>query len=119
VSNFEISALPDDKRGFRLAGDLDFSTLPRFTESLSTVPPGGALHLDLTNVIHVDSAGLHAILGLARSRSLILLNPTPTVTRSFEIAGIDLHPAIEIRHEDVSTVPGRAGNRDGDLRRTG
>jgi anti-anti-sigma factor len=118
VSNLEISALTGEG-SFRLAGDLDFSTLPRLTQSLGMVPPGEALRLDLANVIHVDSAGLHAILGLARSRSLTLLNPTPTVMRSFEIAGIDLHPAIDIRHEGVSSAPRDADSREGELRRTG
>jgi len=91
VSELEIAALTDD-RGFCLAGDLDFSTVPRFTEALRSFPPSDELHLDLADVIHVDSAGLHAILGLARSRHdrlLILLHPAPTVMRSFEIAGIE------------------------------
>jgi anti-anti-sigma regulatory factor len=82
-------------------------------------PPSEELHLDLADVIHVDSAGLHAILGLARSRSLILLDPAPTVLRSFEIAGIDLHPAIEIRHGRSSNVARPAGSARANLRRAG
>lgn len=118
MADFDIAALPDE-RGFRLTGDLDFSTLPQFTATLGGFPPSEELHLDLADVIHVDSAGLHAILGLARSRSLILLNPTPTVMRSFEIAGIDLHPAIEIRDGAASDVARRTGSTRANLRRAG
>ena len=55
----------------------------------------------------MDSAGLHALLGLARtrgSRSLAVLDPPAWIMRSFEIAGIDQHPAIEIRHADAPSV---------------
>jgi anti-anti-sigma factor len=120
ASDLDIAALTNE-RGFRLTGDLDFSTVPRFAEALRTFPPGDELNLDLADVIHIDSAGLHAILGLARSRgngSLVLLNPTSIVLRSFEIAGIDQHPAIEIRKEDgPGSAP--AGRGTTHLRRTG
>ena len=119
MSDLDIAALTNG-RGFRLVGDLDFSTVPRLTEALSTFPANDELSLDLADVIHVDSAGLHAILGLARSqRSLVLLNPSPTVLRSFEIAGMDQHPAIEIRNADGprASRPARSGRTH--LRRTG
>jgi anti-anti-sigma regulatory factor len=118
VADLDIAPLTDES-GFRLTGDLDFSTLPPFTAAVGAFPPSDELHLDLAEVIHVDSAGLHAILGLARSRSLILHNPTPTVMRSFEIAGIDLHPAIEIRHGAASTVARRTRSTRPNLRRAG
>jgi anti-anti-sigma factor len=121
VSDLQIAALSDE-RGFRLTGDLDFSTLPSFTAAVRTFSPSDELHLDLANVIHVDSAGLHSILGLARSRSdgsLVLLNPSPPVTRSFEIAAIDQHPAIEIRHATGSSTPRHPGGRAAPLQRAG
>jgi len=121
VSDVQIVPLTDE-RGFRLAGDLDFSTVPQFNEAVSSFPSDNALHLDLADVIHIDSAGLHAILGLARSRrdrSLVLLHPAPTVLRSFEIAGIDQHPAIEIRRADAASAPGDAESETKHLRRAG
>jgi anti-anti-sigma factor len=121
VSSLQIAALSDGC-GFRLAGDLDFSTLPSFTAAVRTFSPNDELHLDLANLIHVDSAGLHAILGIARSRrdrSLVLVNPSATVTRSFEIAAIDQHPAIEIRHGEGSSAPRHAGGRATPLQRAG
>ena len=121
VSDLDVAALTDE-RGFRLAGDLDFSTVPRFTAALSMFPSEDELTLDLADVIHIDSAGLHAILGLARSRgnrSLVLLDPTPTVLRSFEIAGIDQHPAIEIRNADGPGSPDQERSGTTELRRAG
>ena len=105
-SELAITPLPGG-RGIHLAGDLDFSTAPLFTEALRAFVPEDELQLDLSEVILVDSAGLHALLGLARTRgnrSLVLLDPPAWIMRSFEIAGIDRHPAIEIRHTGVSSV---------------
>ena len=121
ASGLEIEQIPD-ARGIRLAGDLDFSTAPRFTEAASAFAPGDELRLDLAELILVDSAGLHALLGLARTRanrSLILLDPPASVMRSFEIAGIDKHPAIEIRQAAASSVPSRTRKTSPGLRRAG
>lgn len=112
TSELHITPLPGAS-GVRLAGDLDFSTAARFTEALHAFSPEDELQLDLTEVILVDSAGLHALLGLARTRgnrSLILLNPPAWIMRSFEIAGIDQHPAIEIRHAGPSSVREQEGD---------
>ena len=121
ASGLEITPLADG-RGFCLAGDLDFSTASLFTEAVRAFAPGDELQLELTELVLVDSAGLHALLGLARtrrSRSLILVNPRATVMRSFEIASLDQHPAIEIRDAGARTrVSGRAG-KNRPLRRTG
>jgi anti-anti-sigma factor len=121
ASGLEIEQLLDT-RGVRLAGDLDFSTAPRFTEAVSAFAPGDELHIDLAELILVDSAGLHAVLGLARTRanrSLILLDPPASVMRSFEIAGIDKHPAIEIRQAGAASVPRRTRKTSPRLRRAG
>jgi anti-anti-sigma factor len=118
ASELEITPLPAGM-GFCLAGDLDFSTTSLFTEAVRSFPSGDALHLELTELVLVDSAGLHALLGLARTRttrSLILVNARASVMRSFEIANLDEHPAIEIRDAGTETrVPGRGRP----LRRTG
>jgi len=121
VSDLEIAALADAS-GIRLTGELDFSTAPRFTEAVREFPPGKELQLELAGLILVDSAGLHALLALARSRgnrSVVLLNPSAPVMRIFEIAGIDQHPAIEIRHAGAPSISQRAGSRPPRLRRTG
>jgi anti-anti-sigma regulatory factor len=111
TSGLEIAPLPDG-RGLRLAGELDFSTVSSFTEALHAFPPDDEVHLDLADLILVDSAGLHAFLSVARSRgrrSVVLLNPIASVMRSFEVACIDKHPAIEVRQAVASTVPRQLG----------
>jgi len=121
ASELEITPLPNG-RGLCLAGDLDFSTTSLLTEAVRALRPGEELQLELTALILVDSAGLHALLGLARTRrdqSLILVNPRASVMRSFEIASLDQHPAIQIRdakaqkHVPRSTGEGRALRRAG------
>jgi anti-anti-sigma factor len=121
VSGLDV-ALLTETHGLRLAGDLDFSTVPQLTEALREVPHGVDLQLDLTELILVDSAGLHALLGLARTRgnrSLILVDPPASVMRSLEIAAIDQHPAVEIRQGSASAGPRRSGRKRPSLRRTG
>ena len=119
IRGLEIEPLPDGS-GLRLAGELDFSTVPLFTDTLRAFPQGEALQLDLAELMSVDSAGLHAFLSLARPRgkgSVLFLDPTASVMRSFEIASIDEHPAIEIRRASAS-VPRRTRKKP-PLRRTG
>jgi anti-anti-sigma factor len=121
VSQLEIAPLPDS-RGISLSGDLDFATTAVFTEAVRAFPPGDELQLELTELVLVDSAGLHALLGLARprgNRSLILVNPRPSVMRSFEIAGLDQHPAIEIRDAGAQARIPRRARKGRPLRRTG
>lgn len=121
ASELEITPLPDG-RGFSLAGDLDFSTAAPFAEAVRAFPPGDELQLELTDLTLVDSAGLHALLGLARtrrSRSLILVNPRATVMRSFEIASLEQHPAIEIRDTGEHTRMPRSVGKSRPLRPTG
>jgi anti-anti-sigma factor len=121
ASRLDISPLTETT-GLRLAGDLDFSTVPRLTEAIREFAPGVDLQLDLTELILVDSAGLHALLGLARTRgnrSLILVDPPASVMRSLEIAGIDLHPAVAIRRAGTSDAVRRTGRKPPPLRRAG
>ena len=69
---------------------------------LDFAPLKGELHLNVSELTFLDSSGLHVILALARSRGddapVVLLNPHTTIMRTFEIAGIDHHPGVEIRH---------------------
>ena len=94
--------------GVRLDGELDLATVPRLTEVLLEFESEREVHLDLATLTFVDSSGLHVILDLARSddsdRSVVLLNPCPAVMRSLEIAGIDTHPAVEIRRSSAAVA---------------
>ena len=118
VSRLDVATLPGTS-GLRLAGDLDFSTVPQLTEAAREFPAGEDLQLDLTELILVDSTGLHALLGLARTREnrlLILVDPPASVML---IAAIDQHPAVEIRQGGPSAAPRRTGEKPPHLRRTG
>jgi hypothetical protein len=90
VSVLEVSPLIG-VAGLRLDGELDLATAPL-----------------LALLTFLDSSGLHAIIKLARSqegdRSVVLVNPSTAVLRVLEIAGIDKHPAVEIRQGDAEPV---------------
>ena len=107
MSVLEISPLAGVP-GMRLAGELDLATAPLLTEALLDLASEREVHLDLALLTFLDSSGLHAITALARSqdgdRSVVLLNPSAAVRRSLEIAGIDQHPAVEIRQPNAETV---------------
>jgi anti-anti-sigma factor len=108
MSVFEMSPLVN-RKGLRLAGELDLATAPGLTEALLDFASSeGEVHLDLGEVSFLDSSGLRVILALARSRgdngSVVLLNPSAFILRILEIMGIDEHPGIEIRHPRVEPV---------------
>jgi anti-anti-sigma factor len=108
MSVFEMSPLVN-RKGLRLAGELDLATAPRLTEALLDFASSeGDVHLDLGGVSFLDSSGLRVILALARSRgdtaSVVLLDPSAVILRIFEIMGIDEHPGIEIRQRSAEPV---------------
>ena len=108
MSVFEMSPLVN-RKGLRLAGELDLATAPGLTEALLDFASSeGEVHLDLSEVSFLDSSGLRVILALARSRgdngSVVLLNPSAFILRILEIMGIDEHPGIEIRHRRAQPV---------------
>jgi anti-anti-sigma factor len=107
VSVLEISPLTG-VAGLRLDGELDLATAPLLTEALLDLASERKVHLDLATVTFLDSSGLRGIVASARSqdgnRSVVLLNPSPAVRRILEIAGIDKHPAVEIREGDAKPV---------------
>ena len=113
MSVLEISPLTG-VAGLRLDGELDLATAPLLKQALidleARVGLGSErdLHLDLALLTFLDSAGLRAIVALARSldgnRSVVLVNPSTAVRRCLEITGIDKHPAVKVRQPDVEPV---------------
>ena len=107
VSVLEISPLTG-VAGLRLDGELDLATAPLLKEALVDLGSERDVHLDLALLTFLDSAGMHAIVALARSldgnRSVVLVNPSTAVRRCLEITGIDKHPAVKIREPDVEPV---------------
>jgi anti-anti-sigma factor len=96
---FEISPI-HPLVGLRLAGELDLFTSTKLTLALADVDAMDPIHVDLTELTFIDSAGIGAILTFAGSRSasgrVMLINPSEPVRRALEIAGLDQHPAVEI-----------------------
>ena len=96
---FEISPI-HRLVGLRLAGELDLFTSSKLTLALADVDAMDPIHVDLSELTFIDSAGIGAILTFAGSRTdsgrVVLVNPSEPVRRALEIAGLDQHPAVEI-----------------------
>jgi anti-anti-sigma factor len=96
---FEISRI-HPLVGLRLAGELDLFTSSRLTVAFADVEGMDPVHIDLSELTFIDSAGIGEILTIAGSRSgsgrVVLINPSEPVRRALEIAGLDQHPAVEI-----------------------
>jgi anti-anti-sigma factor len=96
---FEISRI-HPLVGLRLAGELDLFTSSKLTLALSDVDGVDPIHIDLSELTFIDSAGIGEILTFAGSRTgsarVVLMNPSKPVRRALEIAGLEQHPAVEI-----------------------
>ena len=96
---FEISPI-HPLVGLRLAGELDLFTSSKLTVALADVDAMDPIHIDLSELTFIDSAGMGAILTFAASRGdsgrVVLINPSEPVRRALEIAGFDQHPSVEI-----------------------
>jgi anti-anti-sigma factor len=96
---FEISPI-HPLVGLRLAGELDLFTSSKLALALADVDGMDPIHIDLSELTFIDSAGIGAILTFAGSCGdsgrVVLINPSEPVRRALEIAGLDQHPAVEI-----------------------
>lgn len=79
----------------RAAGEVDSYSGDRFRDAVAAVVADGAavVHVDLSDVTYLDSAGLGVLAGahnrLAQEgRKLIILNPRDAVYRVFEMTGL-------------------------------
>lgn len=88
---------PDGGR-IRLVGDLDFVTRDTFLSAVDDVLDTGPRHLsvDLSGIQFLDSAGLHALVTLARRAAsagirLVLVGGSSAVQRVVDISGLRNH----------------------------
>jgi anti-sigma B factor antagonist len=78
----------------RVTGEIDMSTAPAVHEAaINTIRLYPALHIDLSDVTFMDSAGIHVLLATQRRAernggNLRLVHPTPRVMRVLEITGV-------------------------------
>ncbi len=100
---FVVVPFEPPRLGLRVIGDLDMSTAPELQSALAELAGEGQVTLDLSGLSFIDSTGIHAILMYARSLDggppMILANPSKIALRAFEIVGLTIHPAIEIRKD--------------------
>lgn len=92
----------DSARKFRLSGELDLSTVERFTDAVRPELEGeGDLVLDLADLAFLDSSGLRALIQTAMSLDgrgrLVLESPRHAVLRLIEVSGLKRLAALEIR----------------------
>jgi anti-sigma B factor antagonist len=90
-----------DPSGFRVAGDLDVSTVGLLADALEqAVAAGGDVRIDLSNVDFVDSTGLQLLVRTARRLEdrgrLILVSPQPRVRLLFDYALLDRRSNLEV-----------------------
>jgi len=66
------------------------------------MPVAGQATLDLSELVFIDSSGLHAIEEIASRQNgngppLILSGASPGVMRLLEITDLDRHPGLDVR----------------------
>lgn len=88
-------------RGFRVVGELDISSAQELSQALAAIDGQGDLTLELSELVFIDSSGLHALVQYAGSINgagdkLVLANPTAMTGRILEIVGLSTHPAIMV-----------------------
>ena len=98
-------------RGFRVAGDLDVSTVELLADALEqAIEVGGDVTIDLSAVDFVDSTGLQLLVRSARrleSRGrLILVSPQPRVRLLFDYVLLDQRANVEILGGDEESASG-------------
>jgi anti-sigma B factor antagonist len=81
-------------RRFSLHGELDVAEADGLVEAIKAHGRGdGDLTLDLTALEFIDSSGVRALVSitglLAEGSTLVLIAPTPTVRRIFDLVGLD------------------------------
>jgi len=77
-----------------VAGDIDLRARHALVEALAQAPTDGQrLAIDLSQTTFIDSTALKVLLDVWRSRTeagmdVVIREPSPTVLRTFEIAGL-------------------------------
>jgi anti-anti-sigma factor len=101
--SFEIGPLSWDY-GLRISGELDLLTAPKVATALLDLDRDEDIVLDLSELVFVDSVGMHVLLTFARSfdraRPLVIANPSPVVLRLLELACVKDLPTVSIRTDE-------------------
>jgi anti-anti-sigma factor len=82
----------------RLVGEIDLSNAERLDRILRVEREWGwELSLDLSEVTFIDSTGLQVLLDLSRSYPVVILQPSDSVRRLFEVAIPHGAPGLKVR----------------------
>jgi anti-anti-sigma factor len=83
-----------------LAGEFDGAAVATFRAAVDRgAMPWQRLALDMRDLAFIDSAGLHELVLLhehatAEGRDVILVRPSPSVSRLLELTGLESHFAV-------------------------
>lgn len=96
-----LSITPIDD-GLRVEGELDMATVPELGRALrEAASSSGQIVLDFSGVSFMDSTGLVLLLGSVRKghgdAGLVILHPTPSVRRVFDLSIPGGAPGLEVR----------------------
>jgi anti-sigma B factor antagonist len=84
-----------------LNGEIDMANARELMVTLREASAGGPVTVDMSEVTFIDSSGLLALLASALSSDgngpMVLVDPSPQVSRVMKIIGMDRIPQIEIR----------------------
>jgi anti-anti-sigma factor len=95
--------MPGGADALFVTGELDLATAPRLDEALAELA-GDVIVVDLSGCTFLDSAGIRALVGSARTleaagRSLRLVTSDAGILRLLEITGVDtlipVHPLLD------------------------
>jgi anti-sigma B factor antagonist len=84
--------------GIRASGEIDAHTAPGLSSAIDAAAP--SVRLDLSGVEFVDSSGLRVLIDAHQRLAdqgggLTIVQPSPAVTRLFEISGVTDYLTVE------------------------
>jgi anti-anti-sigma factor len=97
VADAPLTVTAQGTTTLHVAGEVDHETAPLLRQAISELIDAGAtrLHLDVSEVTFLDSAGLHAIAVACHhfgEHAVMVNGATGSVRRIFEISG--MHPLL-------------------------
>ena len=99
-----------------LIGEIDAYTEALARDALKFASDSGDLRVDFSRVTFIDSSGLRVVLEVHQKlsregRRLVLVDPTPSVTRLIRVAGLVSHLHVEDQ-PDPADAPQRIAGAD-------
>ncbi len=93
MNDDELLQVTATATGFRLTGEIDSSSAPALTARLAPMPTAERTELDMADVEFIDSSGLRVIIDAhlraeAAEQRLVIVNPSKSVQRLLDIAGM-------------------------------